>query len=249
MHPVIEEIYSSADEDLLASAISPDEGSLIQRILTSHDCTRTLEIGLANGLSALFIWDIQRAKPEARHVAIDPFQMRDFGGRGMANLARAGCNICTLIEQGSEIALPELLKSGAKFDFALLDGFHTFDQTMVDFYFLNRLVRIGGVIAVDDVNNRSVNRAVRYYATLPSLRIIDSTPFAGPKRRMLNTSKKIASVLLRPLTYAAGPAISFEYLDSSVVRPGLVGLLDSSSMVAFEKIDDDIRSTNWYDYL
>ena len=50
----------------------------------------------------------------------------------------------------SYIALPKLLEKYKYnyFDFIFIDGFHTFDYTLVDFFFSNLLLKINGIIVI-----------------------------------------------------------------------------------------------------
>src|ERR1039458_7123204 len=75
------------------SAISKDEGEFLQRCVREVAPAVSLEIGLAHGISALFICDALR--PEARHIIIDPNQHGgawgdSWDGIRLANLTRAG---------------------------------------------------------------------------------------------------------------------------------------------------------------
>ncbi len=62
------------------SNISREEGGFLQEIINELKPTRTLEIGLAYGVSALFICDALAKIPSARHVIIDPCHFEE-GGR------------------------------------------------------------------------------------------------------------------------------------------------------------------------
>ena len=85
-------------------------------------------------------------------------------------------------EQRSELALPELVREQVSIQFALVDGWHTFDQVMVEFYFLNRMLDVGGVILFDDADRRSVNRAIRHALTYPAYRVYAAEePAAAPR--------------------------------------------------------------------
>jgi hypothetical protein len=88
---------------------------------------------------------------QAVRIVIDPFQRTQWRGSGIKNIRDA--------EFGSDIVLPGLLDEGVTVDFAFVDGWHTFDQVPVEFYDINRLLRVGGVIAFDDANRRSINRS------------------------------------------------------------------------------------------
>ena len=72
-----------------------------------------------------------------------------------------------LREEGSEFALPQLLKEGAVLDFAFIDGWHTFDHVLVDFFYINRMLRVGGIVAFDDVDFPAIERVLKHVATYP----------------------------------------------------------------------------------
>ncbi len=46
----------------------------------------------------------------------------------------------------SEICLPQLLQQELRFDFAYVDGWHTFDHVMMEFFYINRMLDEGGVV-------------------------------------------------------------------------------------------------------
>lgn len=50
------------------------------------------------------------------------------------------------IEQKSFLAMPRLLQAGRKFDFCFVDGMHLFDYTLIDLFYADLLVRVGGII-------------------------------------------------------------------------------------------------------
>jgi len=70
------------------------------------------------------------------HTIIDAFQSTYFNNIGVGNLKKANLNIYDLIEAYTEIALPQLLSDVKKYDFCFIDGNHTFDRVLVDFFIL-----------------------------------------------------------------------------------------------------------------
>src|SRR3954454_7500913 len=62
----------------------------IARLVRSLGLTRTLETGMAYGLSTLAICAVHEARGEGSHIAIDPHQSADWRGIGLLNLERAG---------------------------------------------------------------------------------------------------------------------------------------------------------------
>ncbi len=67
-----------------------------------------------------------------------------------------------LVEQPSHLALPELFRNGERFDFVFIDGNHTFDFVLLDFFYADRMLEIGGVIGFDDLWMLAVRQVVAY---------------------------------------------------------------------------------------
>ena len=152
-------------------------GELLQRLIADLRPGRTLEVGLAYGISSLFICEALAALGSgALHTVIDPFQHGKWGGLGLDHLNRAGySHLIDFREQPSEIVLPALLTAGVSFDLAFIDGLHRFEQVMTEFYYVNRMLQPGGVVVFDDADRRSVGRAIRYALTYPCYAVLATT--------------------------------------------------------------------------
>jgi hypothetical protein len=72
------------------------------------------------------------------------------------------------------LALPSLLASVLKVQFVLIDGWHTFDQVLLDFFYVDKILEDGGIVAFDDVVMPAINRAVRYFLNYPNYRIVET---------------------------------------------------------------------------
>jgi predicted O-methyltransferase YrrM len=143
-------------------SVARAEGEALERLALAERAERTIEVGLALGMSALFLC---RALLErgGRHVAIDPFQRESWNGAGLRALREAGVGrIVELIEEESQLALPRLVREGREFDFGFVDGDHRFEGVFLDLYFMTRLVRPGGLVVVDDMWMSAVRLAVAY---------------------------------------------------------------------------------------
>ena len=166
----IEQAYSRGSvpaSDGTAMSLAPHTidqaaGEALRDLAIAEGARRTIEVGLALGLSALYLC---RAVSEraGRHVAIDPFQQESWQGAGLRTLRDAGAEqIVEVIEEESQLALPRLVAQGSEFDFAFIDGDHRFEGVFLDLYYMTRLVRPGGLIVVDDLWMPSVRMAVAY---------------------------------------------------------------------------------------
>jgi predicted O-methyltransferase YrrM len=223
------------DFPALPVALDAAEGRLLTRIIDDVRPTATLEIGMAYGVSTLFICEaLSTLGHPVRHTVIDPFQSTQWRGIGMRNVADAGyAALVELREERSELALPRLVEHGSVIDFAFVDGWHTFDQVMVEFFYLDRLLRPGGVIAFDDADRRSVNRVIRYAINYPNYQpyfppAVGSHSWRGAARRAIRRVPGADRLLRRDLLY----------------RDWDLGI--SGSCVAIRKASVEPRSSGWY---
>ena len=140
-----------------------------------------VEIGLAYGSSALAIAEALTVggQPGLKHVIIDAYQ-HHFLNVGSEVITAAGLdNICTLLTERSQLALPHLVGEGFVADAAFVDGSHLFHNVFVDLAFLRELIRPGGLIVLDDCQWPSVATAVRYFEVNTGWR---SQPIDPPTR-------------------------------------------------------------------
>lgn len=175
MHPILEELIRTGVSPTpeggsvpLQSHVLADEAEFLGRVVRALEPRTTLEVGLAMGCSALAICDALSGTPQARHIVLDPRQHARplWGGIGLHNLSRAGFTPrVEFHEQPSYRGLAALEAAGRRIQFAFIDGFHTFDYTLVDFFLIDRLLDVGGLVAFDDADWPSVRRVVRYVAT------------------------------------------------------------------------------------
>jgi Methyltransferase domain len=65
--------------------------------------------------------------------------------------------------EGSEWVLPRIAADAkhSKLDFALIDGCHSFPTVMLDFFYINTMLKKGGYLLIDDFELHSVAELVR----------------------------------------------------------------------------------------
>jgi predicted O-methyltransferase YrrM len=161
------------------SHIPRQEGEFLQSIIDDVKPEVSLEIGLAYGVSALFICDALARIPGARHIIIDPLQFEGdyWKGAGLRNLKAAGYgDMIEFYDLPSHIALPKLESDGRRVEFAFIDGAHQFDHVMVDFFCVDRILKVGGIVAFDDIWIPSVQRLCRYILTNRSYKVFRFFP-------------------------------------------------------------------------
>lgn len=170
---VIRQLYATGKttagdgtEKKLVSAVNPVEGKHLYDIVRSNGFTRTLEVGMANGMSTLHIGQAVKDNGGGMHVALDPFQNTQWGGTAIMHCERAGlADTVRCVEEKSYLAMPRLLSEGHKFQFVFIDGMHMFDYTLLDFFFADLLLEVGGVVCVDDIRHAGVGHSLDYVRT------------------------------------------------------------------------------------
>ncbi len=246
MNEIIHTIYEmgtvtgrSGKVHKLHSSIDPQEGEFLFNIVYNDSkVLKTLEIGCAYGLASLHICLAAKGRIGASHTIVDPFENTLWDGVGTRNLEEAGIDFFKLIEVQSEFALPRLLeKNEGQFDFIFIDGWHTFDHTLLDCFYANRLLRIGGYLAVDDVGFPSVNRAVSFLKNYPCYEEHGSVSDKSPK----SWKKTVARSLMFPLRRESWAKILNPTLCRRVFED------PPKQMVALKKIAEDCRDWNWHD--
>jgi len=246
MDAILEEINTThevkdatGNRHALHSEVSDAEGEAIRKVIRENGFMRTIEVGCAYGISTLHICEAICNQAHPTHYAIDPYQAEEWKNIGVQNVMRAGYDFFQLIEEPSETALPVLMKSGEEnFDFALIDGFHTLDHTLLDFFYLNRLVRVGGIIAIDDLHMPSVNKAVRYVLNYPAYEVVR-------RKELPNRGQTLTRQLANVVSAAIPDALVGKVFDPSFVYSD-ADLGIHTSMVFLKKTGPDTRKYNWY---
>ena len=207
MNKLIKEIFSTqkvidknGKEYPLAGNIDFNEGEYLYNLIKDNsEITQTLEIGCAYGIASLFICSGLENRKNNKHIIIDPFQDSDYKGIGLLNLDKSGINFYEHINKKSEFILPELSVSKPEsFDLIFIDGWHTFDHTMIDLFYANKLIKKNGYIVIDDCRYHSVSKAVSYFSNYPSYSIISEVS----TKKLSNKAKltKMVSQLI-PIFY------------------------------------------------
>lgn len=147
---------------LAPHSVDADFGAALRDLAIAEDAERTIEVGLALGMSALFLCQAVMRR-NGHHLAIDPFQERSWNGAGLRTLRDAGVEgFVEVIEEESQLALPRLVSEGRQFDLAFVDGDHRFEGVFLDVYYMTRLVKPGGLVILDDLWMPAVRSAVAY---------------------------------------------------------------------------------------
>ena len=229
----------SGEAHYLHSEVDHEEGALLfNTIRDDPSIVETLEVGCGFGLSSLHICKALHGRTKASHTIIDPFQMTQWDGAGIKNLEEAGIRFFNLVEVRSEFALPRILEQAeGKFDFIFIDGWHTFDHTLLDCFYATRLLRVGGYLAIDDVIFDAVRRVVDFLLNYPCYEL-----FRSLGRVKSKSWKRLGARTVLSLTPAR---IQAELFSRRVGR----WIFEDSDlrMVVLKKTSEDARDWYWHD--
>lgn len=148
------------------ASISQELGEVLRDLVVTEQMARTLEVGLGYGLSAVFICmgitAVNRA--DRAHIVIDPYQHAHWNNAGLETLKRARLETTvTFYTEESQFLLPKFAAESHLFDMIFVDGDHRFDGVFLDLFFANRLIKLDGLIIVDDAHMPAVGNAINFF--------------------------------------------------------------------------------------
>ena len=215
--PLLQEIYKTqkvhdeAGHSIeLTNQIAADYAEALYRTVLARKPAVALEVGMAYGISSLAISRALRdAGGSGKLISLDPVQSSDYKRIGRLNVERAGSGeFHELVEAPDFLGLPMLLQRGQKIDFAYIDGWHTFDYALLDFFYVDKLLNPGGVVAFNDCGYRAVHKVLSFVRTHRHYREID----VGLKRNF--TGRNMLFTTARRMTGRSTEDRYFEKLEN-----------------------------------
>ena len=157
--------YEGKDVELI-DGIPIEEVEMIYEVMSEYKPKSSLEIGLCHGISSMAICDNLKESNGVNHI-IDPgLKVNRYG---INNLERAGLKDNFIhYDDVSEVVLPQLLQDDFKVDFVFMDGWLTLDHLMLDFFYIDKILNIGGIVMFDNCEMSSVKEAFNYFSQYPS---------------------------------------------------------------------------------
>jgi predicted O-methyltransferase YrrM len=216
-NPVLADIFatSSVIDDAgnavrLHGNISVAHANALYRTVLGLAPHAVIEIGMAFGVASLSIASaLAEAANGGQLISIDPQQSRHWRNIGVLNLQRARLDgNHRLIERVDYLALPQLVNEQQTIGFAYVDGWHTFDYTLLDFFYLDKLLDPGGVIAFNDCALSSVRRVTRFVTAHRHYREID----VGLRRRY--ATRDVPTTIQRLATLRSKSDRYFEKIET-----------------------------------
>lgn len=243
-HYLLDKIYSERTIPLEDGGTTPlnvyiprEEGDLLYSMVRHNRPKLTVEVGMANGLSTLFIAAALRENGTGTHIAIDPFQHSEWRGVGAQLIRQAGMSdIVRLIEKPSYQGLPQLEQEGARVELVFIDGAHIFDYVIADFLCADRILDVGGVMIFDDSDWPAVQPAIRYILANRHYRVARPDVIIEPPRVRPSISSRALRAIGRRVP-AIGNRLRPDFMNPSE-QIGTLG-----RCVVLEKMANDDRDS------
>jgi predicted O-methyltransferase YrrM len=237
IHSRIDAIYASgvvAGDDGQVHRIAPrsvarHRGEFLANLVRSERPRATLEVGMAWGRSTLFILGalFENGDEFSRHVVMDPYQSKDFGNAALVSLRDLGiADRVEFYEDPSQLALPALARRQRLFDFAFIDGYHQFDSALVDLFYVDSMLKPGGMVVIDDMDWDPVYLVGRFAETHYGYKTVAQTGNGHEEQRRLPAPPGRARIRAyrKPLQHDNLPqhvvAPFFADFTSSILPPG-----------------------------
>lgn len=135
----------AADTDLLA--VSEEDGRFLRTLVTSSNATRALEIGGANGYSAIWIGlGLRQTRGHLTSIEYDPARAKVAA----ENIRKAGLSDVVTVVSGD--AFQQIPKLPGEFDFVFLDAWKRDYKKFLDMVFPR--LRPGGLFLAHNVVNK-----------------------------------------------------------------------------------------------
>jgi len=147
------------------STIKPTEGNFLYDTIIKNNFSNCMEVGMAYGISSMYMLLAlkKNSNTNKKLDSIDPFQStqwKNFGVKLVKSIKMEKYH--NLYEDKSYNSLPILLEKKELYDLVFIDGWHTFDYTLLDFFYSDLILKIGGIIIIDDAFHQGVNKCLKY---------------------------------------------------------------------------------------
>ena len=190
----------------VTGTISLPEARYIHDLIIENDFRTCVETGVAYGASTVAICSalasLEARGGSVRHYGVDPCQHQIYGGAGIVALRECGLDrLFELCEGQSHMMLPRLIERGVTVDFAQIDGMHTFDYTLIDLFFCDKLLRPGGIMCVHDMNLPSKQKALNYLTKYRQYQRVEAV-----KRPLF---RRAGSALKQVMKFAPGKGVRY----------------------------------------
>lgn len=131
--------------------VTERDGRILYELVRETQASLAIEIGFEKGTSTLHLLQGIKDNGAGLVITLDPMQLSFAHGVGLRNVERSGLSsFHQFIPCRSEFALPKLLEAGLRCNFAFVDGNHLFDQTMLEAYYIDKMLQKDSLMAFHD---------------------------------------------------------------------------------------------------
>lgn len=191
-----EHLKNSGD---IAGAVTLAEGKVLTELVLRNRLKSCLEIGVANGASALALAQAV-SEIDGSLTGIDPCQLTEHQAAAVKLLERFDLKSrFTLHPQPTHFAGPKLLEAGRRFDLVFVDGMHNFEFKSLDCFYSDRLLRIGGLLALHDATFQSTKKVIKLLMTTGRFEIVETPSLHLPLWRRM---RRLIGALVRGRSYS-----------------------------------------------
>lgn len=242
MNPVLQEIVDtgqvrlpSGDRVAMSSQIDPACGGLLQKAIREVRPETAVEVGLAFGISTLYMLEALSETGAQKLIGMDPAQHDNmWRGGGLHNVDRAGYgSLYEFHEDTSQQVLPRLVARGERIGVGFIDGWHTFDHVLVDFFYIDQMLEVGGIVVFDDVGYPAIRRLCEFVVANRAYEVFGTVKYDEPAS-LRKIAKRTLRKYLRPLYQT-------DQTPTRDTRDSIVGLSNVYFLALRKKADDDRR--------
>jgi predicted O-methyltransferase YrrM len=144
-------VQQQIENTIAPTSLTKPDLTVLYGIVQQLDPTRALEVGLATGSSAVALL-LGSSKLTSLDV-IDPYQSSGFHNKGLEAIQLINNQYqldFQFLPEFSHTALPKLLFSGKTYDYVFIDASHKFDSTIIEVFYADQMLDVGGFIIMDD---------------------------------------------------------------------------------------------------
>ena len=145
------------------TGVTTADGMYLYNLARQVKPRQTLEIGLAEGFSMMYVLAALEENGQGTHVAIDPFEIGLWHGIALQKVKEAGMSRrFRHMPDYSIFALPSLKQKRDSFDIIFVDGDHKFDSAFIDFALSDAVCANNCYILLHDIWMPSIAKVAQF---------------------------------------------------------------------------------------
>jgi predicted O-methyltransferase YrrM len=145
----------------ISKEIEGEIGLFIKNIINTNNYSNCLEIGMGYGIISFYILSNLKTKL----ISIDPEQNIKYNNYGIKLLEKLNLSkFHTLYKKNNFTILPKILikKKYNYFDFIFINGAQTFDNSLINFFYSDLLLKINGIIIIENALDYGISKFIKY---------------------------------------------------------------------------------------